>query len=99
MKPFLEHRDQVQYDELVKRTKEEAERLHIEYRAPEKIQPADFQPTDDVIGMWINKATGTPVAGDEPGAIYEYYIKGTEPRAAESSITQESAVYLDSPDL
>jgi penicillin-binding protein 1A len=98
MKPFLEYRDEVQYAELEKRTKEDADRLHIEYRAPEKIQPLDFQPTDDVIGMWVNKGSGRPVSGEEPGAIYEYFIKGTEPQAAQS-LTEDTQSYLDSPDL
>jgi penicillin-binding protein 1A len=98
MKPFLEYRDDVQYQELVKRTKEESEKLHIEYRAPEKIQPLDFQPTDDVVGMWVNKGSGRPVSGEESGAIYEYFIKGTEPQAAQS-LTEETQSYLDSPDL
>ena len=98
MQPFLNRRDEIQYQEIEKRTKEEAERLQIEYREPAKIAPADFQPTDDVIGVWVNKNSGQPVEGEQPGAIYEYFIKGTEPQA-QSAMTEEAQSYLDSPDL
>ena len=97
MEPFLKHQDEVQYQELSKRTKEESEKLKIEYRAPELIKPLDFQPTDGVVGMWINKSTGRP-SGEGDGSIYEYFIKGTEP-SAEEPITEETQSYLDSPDL
>jgi penicillin-binding protein 1A len=98
MQPFLDKKDEVQYQELDKRTKEESERLNIEYRAPEKIKPLDFQPTDGVVGMWVNKDSGLPAADNSPGSIYEYFVKGTEPSAQEI-LPDETQSYLDSPEL
>lgn len=98
MQPYLNYLDEQEYKKLQEKTKEESERLHIEYHEPEKIQPLDFQPPDGVVGMWVNKATGQPANAGEEGAIYEYFVKGTEPTEVQT-MTEETASYLDSPDL
>lgn len=98
MKPFLDKQDEAQYQEIIAKTKDESQRLNIEYHSPEKIQPLDFQPTEDVVGMWINKSSGRPSAVGSPGSIFEYFLKGTEPQG-ESSMTEETQNYLDSPDM
>lgn len=99
MQPYLDYLDQIEYDKLVQETKSEAERLGIEYRAPEKLAPLDFQPPDGVEGMWVNKGTGRPVSGPEEGAIYEYFIKGTEPQQISPEEQEGVVSYLESPEL
>ena len=79
MQPYLNYLDDQEYKKLEDKTHEESARLNIEYHAPEKIEPMDFVPPDGVQGVWINKSSGHPTSPQEPGAFYEYFIKGTEP--------------------
>lgn len=98
MDPFLKYRDDLEYARLVQDSKAEAERLGIEFSPPEKLEPLDFSVPDGVDPFWINKATGSPASPGEPGAIYEYFLKGTEPTVVETH-SEETNQYLDSPDL
>ncbi len=97
MKRFLDHIDEEKYAKLVEEAKEEADMLGIEYIAPEKLEPLDFTPPEGVDPMWIDKETGRPSTADAPGAIYEYFLKGTEPAAVSSK--KQAVDYLNMPDL
>jgi penicillin-binding protein 1A len=41
--------------------------------------PPTFEPPGNIVFLTVNRATGTPVAGDSPGTITEAFIAGTEP--------------------
>ena len=98
MRDFLNYRDREDYRKLEEETKAEAERLGIEFVAPEKLEPADFQVPADVEGYWVEKATGMQTEPGASGAIYEYFVKGTKPN---SNYEQgpDATSYLESPDL
>ncbi|MBN8549933.1 MAG: PBP1A family penicillin-binding protein [Deltaproteobacteria bacterium] len=98
MREFLNDEDQQNYQKLVEETKAEAERLGIEYVAPEPLRPLDFSVPDGVDPFWINKATGLAAAPGSPGAFLEYFVKGTEPSKTAPD-EQDSTSYLESPDL
>lgn len=97
MRNFLDSLDREKYEKLVQEAKEEAETLGFEYVPPEKLEPLDFTPPDGVDPMWIDKETGRPSSADAPGAIYEYFLKGTEPAAV--SDKKQAVDYLNMPDL
>lgn len=80
MKPFLEYQDKKSYDQLVKESQEEATRLGIEYIPPDPIQPSDFRVPEGVEPFWIDKDSGYQSSEGSPGAILEYFKKGTKPR-------------------
>ena len=80
MKPFLEYQDKKTYDQLVKESQEEALRLGIEYTPPPPVQPNDFRVPEGVEPFWIDKPTGYQSTEGAPGAILEYFKKGTKPR-------------------
>ncbi len=44
----------------------------------------DFTPPENVVAIPVNHMTGRPVSSGERGAILEYFIKGTEPKALEA---------------
>ncbi len=97
MKPFLDEVDRRKLAELEEAAKAEAEKLGIEYTAPEKLEPADFIPPEGVYGMWVSRESGTKVEPGTPGAIYEYFREGTAPPAP--AWEEEATDYLSSPDL
>jgi len=98
MRDFLKYKDEQNYAKLVEEAKAEAERLGIEYVAPEPLEPLDFSVPDGVDPFWVDKESGRLVSEGIPGAILEYFIKGTEPsKPLEEEQTPES--YLESPDL
>lgn len=97
MDPFLKEKDQEKYNQLVQEAKDESERLGIEYVAPHDVQPLDFSVPEGVDPFWVDKETGLRSEPNAPGAIYEYFIRGTEP---EDSIGQEDlSSYLESSEL
>lgn len=97
MRDFLKARDEEEYQKLVDETRAEAERLGIEFVAPQPLQPIDFSVPEGVDPFWVNKSTGYLSTPSDPGAIYEYFVKGTEPPApAEDDVTTS---YLESPEL
>lgn len=98
MRDFLNEEDQSNYQKLVEETKAEAERLGIEYVAPDPLQPLDFAVPDGVDPFWINKATGLAAAPNTPGSFMEYFVKGSEPSKS-SAGEQDTSSYLESPDL
>lgn len=80
MKPFLEYQDKKTYDQLVKESQEEAARLGIEYIPPDPVQPNDFRVPEGVEPFWVDKESGYQASEGAPGAILEYFKKGTRPR-------------------
>jgi membrane carboxypeptidase/penicillin-binding protein len=46
---------------------------------PDKDNPPTFQPPANIVFLPVDKATGTVVPGDAPGATTEAFIAGTEP--------------------
>lgn len=97
MKDFLAYQDKKQYELLEAQAKEEAEQLGIEYVAPEPLEPLDFSVPDGVDPMWVDRFTGLPAEPSAENAIYEYFIKGTEP--GEREVHEEATDYLSSPEL
>jgi penicillin-binding protein 1A len=104
MRQFLEHRKSLGGAKIEAEAKEEAERLGIEYTAPEVTETLDFPIPDGVEPFWIDKSSGLRVA-QGAGAFLEYFVRGTEPEAyrppEESSADGEASEssYLESPDL
>lgn len=97
MKEFLDSRDLQQHQELVEQAKAEAARLGIQYVSPEKLQPADFTVPEGVDPYWVDRYSGLLSEAGAPGAVYEYFIRGTEPaRRAEE---KDPVSYLESPYL
>ena len=95
MRDFLNQQDKAEYEKLVRETTAEAQRLGIEYIAPEPIEPIDFGIPDGVEPYLVVKSTGRLAAEPGPGVILEYFLKGTQPaRGVEQEQTQQS--YLES---
>jgi penicillin-binding protein 1A len=98
MKEFLALQDQRRYRKLAEETKQEAERLGIEYVAPAALEPLDFSVPEGVDPYWISKGSGLLSDAKVPGAFYEYFLKGTAPKT--SSIEEaDTNSYLESPEL
>ncbi|RIL09964.1 MAG: penicillin-binding protein [Proteobacteria bacterium] len=98
MRDYLNSLDQAEYAKLEEETKQEAHRLGIEYTPPEKIEPLDFSPPEGVDPFWVNKQSGRLAHSGEPGAILEYFVKGTEPVGAGTE-EEISSSYLELPEL
>lgn len=104
MRDFLGYRKSLGGAKLEAEAKEEAERLGIEYSAPEVTETLDFPVPDGVEPFWINKGSGLRVAQGAAGAFLEYFVRGTEPPVAPppeeypDGEASESS-YLESPDL
>ena len=96
MTDFLNNQEKLTYGKLVEEAKAEAERLGIEYTQPEPIAPLDFSVPDGVDPYWVDKQTGVLSEQGNPRAIYEYFIRGTEPHG-KSSDSEKS--YLENPNL
>jgi membrane carboxypeptidase/penicillin-binding protein len=43
--------------------------------------PPDFEVPGNIVFLWVDKATGTALPGEAPGAIREAFIAGTQPGA------------------
>jgi penicillin-binding protein 1A len=98
MRDFLAEQDEKTYAKMVEDAKAEAEKQGIEFTPPERPEPLDFTVPDGVDPFWVDKATGALSSEGAPGAIYEYFIRGTEPQRPKS-VEQEANSYLESPDL
>jgi len=53
-------------------------KAYIEQRGDRQNLPA-FQPPGNIVFVNVDRATGSPLAGDTPGAISEAFIAGTQP--------------------
>lgn len=99
MQPFLDYMDKVNYENLVEEAKADAERLGIDYLAPEPLQPLDFAVPDGVDPFWVNKASGRLADPGSDGAILEYFLRGTEPPRYVPEEEETTESYLESPEL
>ena len=97
MHDYLNLLDELNYAKLVEDTKAEAARLGTEYVPPEPLTPLDFSVPTGVEPFWVNKSTGRLSDSGDPNAIYEYFVRGTEPNSEGESA--EANTYLDSPEL
>lgn len=95
MKDFFEYQDKLTFERLVAESKEEAERLGIEPDPVEPLAPLDFTVPEGVDPVWINRYSGRATSPDDPEALVDYFVRGTEPNAA----PDESEQYLQSPDI
>jgi penicillin-binding protein 1A len=46
--------------------------------------PEDFPVPPGVVPSYVNYDSGAPVSREDPGAILEYFVRGTEPRVVTS---------------
>ncbi|NDC37175.1 MAG: PBP1A family penicillin-binding protein [Proteobacteria bacterium] len=97
MQDFLAKHDLDGYQRLVDESKADAERLGIDYLAPEKPEPAGFTPPEGVDPFWMDLGTGQMSQEGAQGAVFEYYKRGTQPGSGADATDTTS--YLDSPDL
>lgn len=79
MSEFLDYQDELAYAELVEEAKTEAERLGLPYEEPGELESLDFPIPDGVDPFWVDRATGMLSKPDAPGAILDYFIRGTQP--------------------
>jgi penicillin-binding protein 1A len=99
MRDFLNYKDQATNLLLEREAKEEAERLGIAYVPPEPVEPLDFSVPEGVDPFWVDRSTGLLSSAGSEGAIYEYFIRGTEPKKSIDSEEEETSSYLQSSDL
>jgi penicillin-binding protein 1A len=79
MRDFLTAEELRAAAELEKEARLEAEQLGIEYRPPKVEQQLDFAVPDGVEPFWVSKHSGARTSPGAPGAIVEYFVKGSEP--------------------
>ena len=99
MRDFLNFKDKSAFEKLVEEGKAEAERLGIQYVPPEPILPMDFSAPPDVEGYWVDKTSGVAAEANAPGAIFEYFVKGTGPNTTAIQGQESATNYLESGDL
>lgn len=99
MKDFLNYKDKDALLKLEEEGKSEAERLGITYVPPEPLEALDFSVPDGVDPYWIDKASGLLSSADAPGAIYEYFLRGTEPKRSSAIEEEQTTSYLESDEL
>lgn len=84
MQDFLKYNDALVRDRLLAEGKAEAERLGLPFDPESEnldLPPPDFAVPEGVDPYWVNKHTGLLSSKDDPDAILEYFIQGTEPGA------------------
>ncbi len=94
---YLKEKEAADYSQLVKDAKEQAEKLGIPYVEPAPFKPLDFEVPEGVEPFWVDKNSGLLSEEGAPGAILEYFKSGTTPPT--SGFTEDTASYLDSPEL
>jgi penicillin-binding protein 1A len=99
MRDFLNFQDKTALEKLESEGKAEAERLGIEYVPPQPFEPLDFSVPPGVDGFWVDKNSGMAAEANAPGAIYEYFVKGTEPNKTAIQGQDGATSYLESGDL
>lgn len=103
MRDFLQYEKRDMAERLEREAKEEAARLGITYVEPTVPEQLEFSVPDGVEPFWIQKSSGVRSSEGSPGAILEYFVKGTEPEehvyGDEEDGEANSSSYLESPDL
>lgn len=98
MRDYLTQLDEREYRKTVEETRAEAQRLGVEYVAPERLAPLDFTVPPGVEPFWVDKNSGVAVEPNAAGGIYEYFVRGTEPNKSGPESAPASEL-LDSPEL
>lgn len=98
MKNYLSQNDDKNYARLLAESREEAQRLGIDFKEPERPQPSDFAIPEGVEPYWIDKKSGVAAAEGDPGAILEYFAEGTGPNRSVAD-APDATSYLESPEL
>lgn len=99
MRDYLNYRDEMLLKKAEEEAHKQAERLGIKYTPPPPVEPLDFVPSPGVEGYWVNKATGVPAEPNSPGAIYDYFPKGTGPNKHIVQSQEGAVTYLESDEL
>lgn len=103
MRDFLQYEKQTMSEDLEREAKDEAAQLGITYVAPTVPEQLDFAVPQGVEPFWVQKSTGSRTSEGAPGAILEYFVRGTEPEehfVGEGEDEEaNSSSYLESPEL
>jgi len=99
MKPFLEYKDEQNYQKQIAENIEEAEKLGIEPEEPVKPTPLDFSVPAGVDPFWVERSSGLLSCGGCEGAILEYFKKNTQPSRSSIDTKEDAQSYLQSPDM
>jgi penicillin-binding protein 1A len=107
MREFLSYEEAKTSSELEREARAEAEQLGIEYRPSKVEQQLDFAVPEGVEPFWVSKQSGVRSSPGAPGAILEYFVKGSEPDehttidpdGGEYGEEESSSSYLEAADL
>lgn len=107
MRDFLNYEKAQTASEAEREARAEAAQLGIEYRPPTNDEQLDFSVPEGVEPFWVSKSSGAKTTAGAPGAILEYFSKGTEPdeypdvatEDAEGEEDESSSSYLESAEL
>jgi penicillin-binding protein 1A len=98
MKPFLEYRDSKSTEKMQLENQSESLRLGIEPEEVAAPQPLDFTVPAGVDPYWVDKSSGLRSCQDCPGAILEYFKKGSAPTRG-TDMKEDAQSYLEAGDL
>ncbi len=98
MKPFLEYRDAQVVEQMRGESEMESKRLGIEPEEVSPPKPIDFTVPAGVDPYWVDKASGLRSCPGCPGAILEYFKKGSAPTRG-TDMKEDAQSYLESGDL
>jgi membrane carboxypeptidase/penicillin-binding protein len=98
MKPFLEYRDEQVVGQMRAESEIESKRLGIEPEDVSSPKPIDFTVPAGVDPYWVDKASGLRSCPGCPGAILEYFKKGSAPTRG-TDMKEDAQSYLESGDL
>lgn len=104
MRDFLAHQEESARGAAEAEARREAQALGIKYQPPDLAEQRDFIIPDGVDLFWVDKASGRRSSEGAPGAIQEYFLKGTEPESAalsgeEDGYELSEGTYVEAPDL
>lgn len=88
MEPFLKYQDEKKHAALIADAKAESKRLGLPYQEPKPPTPLDFPVPTGVDPYWIDRSSGLGVEPGTPGAILQYFRKGTEPPVTSNQVQE-----------
>jgi penicillin-binding protein 1A len=97
MGKFLEYRKEQEQGSITEDARKQAEELGIPFEEPEELPPSDFRVPEGVDPIWVNKFTGRPSSSEDPEAILDFFVRGSEPGVRE--VQQEMNSYLEGADF
>ncbi len=59
--------------------------IHFMQKALADVEPVDFPMPDNIVAIPVDAQTGRPSPRGAPGAIMEYFVRGSEPRDASAT--------------